>query len=138
MSPESVTQLTARWVRFYTRELPTAIAQRRVREIGADMHDHIAHERSRGKSDGRIALGILSRMIRGLTADVSWRRSQLLRGDAVKSFVAILATALSVAAIGVVAIMYGEADDAPGLMLLGILLIVGAFALGVRTAQRAG
>jgi hypothetical protein len=32
--------------------------------------------------------------------------------------------------------MQGEADDAPGLVLLGILLIVGAFALGVRTAQR--
>jgi hypothetical protein len=32
--------------------------------------------------------------------------------------------------------MFGEADDAPGLVLLGILLIVSACALGVRTAQR--
>ena len=31
---------------------------------------------------------------------------------------------------------FGEADDAPGLVLLGILLIVSACALGVRTAQR--
>jgi hypothetical protein len=30
----------------------------------------------------------------------------------------------------------GEADDAPGLVLLGILLIGSACALGVRTAQR--
>ncbi len=51
-------------------------------------------------------------------------------------FIAILATTLSVAAIGVVAIMHGEADDAPDLVPLGMLLIVGAFALGVRTAQR--
>jgi hypothetical protein len=32
--------------------------------------------------------------------------------------------------------MHGEADDAPGLALLGILLIVGALAVAVRTAQR--
>jgi hypothetical protein len=55
-----------------------------------------------------------------------------------KSSVAILAAALGVAAIGVTAAMHGEADDAPGLALIGILLIVGAFALGVRTAYRAG
>jgi hypothetical protein len=54
----------------------------------------------------------------------------------VKSFVAILAGALAVAAIGVAAIVYGEADDAPGLVLVGILLILGAVALGVWTARR--
>lgn len=48
-----------------------------------------------------------------------------------KSVVAMLATAL-----GIAAIVYGEADDAPGGVLSGILLIVGAFALAVRTAQR--
>jgi hypothetical protein len=55
-----------------------------------------------------------------------------------KSFVAILAAALGVVAIGVTAAMHGEADDAPGLALIGILLIVGAFVLGVRTAYRVG
>lgn len=49
-----------------------------------------------------------------------------------KAFVAILATAV----LGTAAILYGDADDAPGLMLLGILLIVGAFALGLRTARQ--
>ena len=34
--------------------------------------------------------------------------------------------------------MAGEADDAPGLALIGIVLIVGAFALGVTTAYRTG
>ncbi len=53
-----------------------------------------------------------------------------------KSFVAIFAPALAVVAIGVTAAMHGEADDAPGLALLGILLIVGALAVAVRTAQR--
>jgi hypothetical protein len=30
----------------------------------------------------------------------------------------------------------GEADDAPGLVLLGLVLVVGAVAFGVRIAQR--
>ena len=55
-----------------------------------------------------------------------------------KSFAAILAAALAVAAVGVAAILYGGDDDAPGLVLIGILLIVGAFVLGVRTAHRRG
>jgi hypothetical protein len=126
-----------RWVRFYTRELPTPIAQRRVDEIGADLDDHITHERARGTSDRRIALSILSRIARGVTADASWRRRvRPLKGDLMKSFVAILATALGIAATGVALIVYSEADDAPGGVLIGILFIVGALALGVRTAQR--
>jgi hypothetical protein len=47
-----------------------------------------------------------------------------------------LAAALGIAALGVAAAVFGEADDAPGLVLLGILLVVSACALGVRTAQR--
>lgn len=38
--------------------------------------------------------------------------------------------------IGVAAIVLGEADDSPGLQLLGVLLVIGTVALGVRTAQR--
>jgi peptidoglycan/LPS O-acetylase OafA/YrhL len=187
--------LVLRWVRFYTRQLPDAVAERRVEELAADVHDHIAHERGRGTSDRRIALSILSRMARGVPADLAWRqrvrRSEgdfvkpfvailaaalvvaaiafvadspailLLsiaviaadivgmfalglrtaqRGDFVKPFLAILVAALGVAAIGVSAIVVGERGDAPGLMLLGVVLItsvvVGAFAFGMRTAQR--
>jgi hypothetical protein len=73
MTAERMAKLVARWVRFYTRELPTPIAQRRINEIDADLHDHIATERAHGTSDRRIALSILSRMIRGLAADASWR-----------------------------------------------------------------
>ena len=39
-------------------------------------------------------------------------------------------------ALGVGLIRYSEADDAPGGVVLGILLIGGAVALGVRTARR--
>jgi hypothetical protein len=136
MTPERAAGLVARWVRFYTRELPTPIAERRVDEIGADLHDHIAQERARETSDQRLAFSILSRMVRGLIADVTWRRRiRLLKGDLMRSFVAILATALGVA-IGVAAIIYGGADDAPGLVLLGLLLIGGALTFGLSPAMR--
>lgn len=44
---------------------------------------------------------------------------------------ALLATAL-----GVAAIVLGEADDSPGLQGLGVLLVVGTVALGVRRVRR--
>jgi hypothetical protein len=47
-----------------------------------------------------------------------------------------LPAAFGIAAFGVAAAVFGEADDAPGLVLLGILLIASACALGARTAQR--
>ena len=199
MTPEGMAKLVARWVRFYTRGLPTPIAERRVDELDADLHDHIAHERANGIGDRRIALRIASRMVRGLAADAAWRRRQpkvtahrsaleetmkrtfsrpavrvslgvtiilsiplaamLITGEVVWSLadfaaaaafltaigVALelavkragnLATALGIAAVGVAAAVFGEADDAPGLVLLGILLILSACALGMRTAQR--
>ena len=73
MTPERMAELVARWVRFYTRNLPAPIAQRRIDEIDADLHDHIAHERAHGTKDRRIALSIAARMVRGLAADASWR-----------------------------------------------------------------
>lgn len=47
--------------------------------------------------------------------------------------VALVAIGLAVGAAG---IYVGDTDDAPGAALLGILLMVGAVALGVRTARR--
>jgi hypothetical protein len=40
--------------------------------------------------------------------------------------------------IGVAAIVVGEADDAPGLVLFGGLVIVGTLALAARTSRREG
>jgi hypothetical protein len=56
----------------------------------------------------------------------------------VKSFLAIFVPALAVVAVGVTAAMHGEADDAPGLALIGIVLVTGALAVAVRAAQRTG
>jgi hypothetical protein len=201
MTPERMAELVARWVRFYTRDLPEPIAQRRVDEIDADLHDHIAHERANGISDLRIALGIASRMVRGLAADAAWRGRQAkaaaqsstrentmkmnkaLYRSAVRVVIGValiltvplvatlvsdgegwspvdfvaagvflaaigvvielavkrvgnLALAIGIAVVGVLAGVAGEADDAPGLVLLGIVLVVSACALGVRSRTR--
>ena len=53
-----------------------------------------------------------------------------------KSFLVIFAPALVVVAVGVTFAMHGEADDAPGLSGIGILLITGALAGAIRAAQR--
>lgn len=49
-----------------------------------------------------------------------------------------LLLALLAVAIGVAAVVFGEADDSPGLQGLGVLLVIGTVALSVRTAQRSG
>jgi hypothetical protein len=201
MRPERVAELVARWVRNYTRDLPAAIADRRVAEIEADLHDHIEHGRDSGLDDRRIAREIASRMIRGLAADVAWRRRQARRSlrrstkeNTMKTskplsrsvvrvtlgvalilalhalamlvtdqvvwtlsdfvFAGVLLTilgivlelvarragnllfALGIGALGVASAVFGEADDAPGLVLLGILLAASACALAVRRARR--
>ncbi|MEX5720512.1 hypothetical protein [Geodermatophilus maliterrae] len=53
-----------------------------------------------------------------------------------KLFLAVVAI-LAVVVIGVTAVVLGEADDSPGLQGLGVLLVIGAVALGVRTVRRA-
>jgi hypothetical protein len=190
MTPERMAELVARWVRFYTRNLPPPVAQRRIDEIDADLHDHIAHERAHGTKDRRIALSIAARMLRGLAADVSWRGQHgkakhktpsrstigIVLGAAFILLLPLVAMQITdevdwgladfavagvllvgtglllqelatrkagniayqavATAIGVAAIVLGEADDAPGLVLFGGLLIVGTVALAVRTAQR--
>jgi hypothetical protein len=189
MTLERMAELVARWVRLYTRNLPTPVARRRIDEIDADLHDHIAHERAHGTTDRRIALSIAARMVRGLAADASWRRKEVVKMNrtvyrsavrvalmtafvlliplvamqitdevdwGVADFVlaglllggtgallelaarkpANIAYRTAAIAIGVAAIVFGEADDAPGLVLFGGLLIVGTVALAVRTAQR--
>ena len=57
-----------------------------------------------------------------------------------KSSLTNVLLALGLIAIGVgiaiAGIYVGETDDAPGAALMGILLMIGAVVLGVRTVQR--
>ena len=127
--------LVAWWVQRYTRDLPAAAGQRRCDEVSADLHDHTAFERGRGVSDRRIALSILSRMIRGVAADASWRR-RTRRESLMKPLLVV--AAILVVALGVAAVVLGEADDSPGLQGLGVLLVIAAVTLSVRRVRRDG
>lgn len=61
-------------------------------------------------------------------------------GEFLVPFVGLLTAAMAVAALGVAAIVFGERGDAPGLVLIGVVLIscviVGAFSFGARGARR--
>ena len=46
----------------------------------------------------------------------------------------VLAISIAIA-LGAVAVVYGGADDSPGLQLIGVVLILGAAALGVKTVR---
>lgn len=48
----------------------------------------------------------------------------------------LLLVAVLAVAVGVAAVVLGEADDSPGLQGLGVLLVLGAVVLTVRTARR--
>ena len=44
--------------------------------------------------------------------------------------------AILVVGVGAVGIVAGEADDSPGLQLLGVLVVAGAIVLAVRATRR--
>jgi hypothetical protein len=174
VTPEGAARLVRGWVRLYTRGLPRPVARRRIAEIDADLHDHIAHERARGTSERRIARSIAARMLRGIGADVSWRARPARRVLSVTAaillvplvgtlvsdevawtisdfvtaglFLLVAGTLLELAprrrayrtagsALGAVAIALGFADDAPGLVLFGLVLIAAMAALAVRARR---
>ena len=103
------------------------------------------------RSAVRVALGValilsLPLVAMQLTDEVVWSVADFVVVGALLATIGValelavrragnLAAAIGIAALGVAAAVFGEADDAPGLVLLGILLLVSACALGVRTAQ---
>jgi hypothetical protein len=104
------------------------------------------------RSAARVALGVaivLSLPLAGmlLSEDVTWSLADFVLAGVLLTTIGVvlelaarkagnLPAAIAIAAAGVAAAIVGEADDAPGLVLLGILLIASGCALGVRTAQR--
>ena len=104
------------------------------------------------RSAVRVGLGVafvlsLPLVAMLITDDVVWSLADFLVAGVLLATIGVavelavrkagsLAAAIGIAALGVLAALFGEADDAPGLVLLGLLLIASACALGVRTAQR--
>ena len=104
------------------------------------------------RSAVRVALGVafilsLPLVAMLITDDVVWSLADFAAAGVLLAAIGVvlelavgkvgnLATVLGIAVVGVAAAVFGEADDAPGLVLLGTLLIASGCALGVRTAQR--
>lgn len=65
-------RITLRWVSLYTRGLPAVVGDERRREVESDIWEHRAH----AGAGRRVELAVLSRTVRGLPADLSWRRGQ--------------------------------------------------------------
>jgi peptidoglycan/LPS O-acetylase OafA/YrhL len=126
---------------------------RGVRELAAGtLEEAIKTNKTLYRSAVRVALGValilaLPLVAMQITDEVVWSLADFIAAGVLLATIGValelavrrasnLAAALGIAALGVAAAVLGEADDAPGLVLLGILLIVSACALGVRTAQR--
>jgi hypothetical protein len=108
MTPERMARLVRRWVRFYTSDLSASIAERRIDEVDADLHDHIAHERADGTSDRRIAVGIVSRMVRGLVADATWRGRHAKTNAVRRSVVRVALVAASILSLPLAAMQFTD------------------------------
>lgn len=68
-------RLCRQWVRFYTRKLPEAEAQRRRMEIESDLHEHMVDTQLAGVGILRLDAEIFARLLVGVPADLSWRRT---------------------------------------------------------------
>jgi hypothetical protein len=71
------------------------------------------------------------------STSTSTRQPPAVKGHPVKYILPLLAVALGLA-LGVAGIVYGEADDSPGLQLLGVLFVLTAVVFGVRTVRGRG
>jgi hypothetical protein len=116
------------------------------------MEDTMKTSRALYRSAVRVAIGvalILSLPFVGtlISDDVVWSLADFVAAGVLLTVIGValelavkrsgnLATAIGIAALGVAAAILGNADDAPGLVLLGIFLIASACALGVRTAHQ--
>jgi len=61
-------RFTRGWVRMYTRGLPGDAGVTRMAEIDSDLHEH--------RGTGAPAAAIVGRTLRGIPADVMWRREE--------------------------------------------------------------
>jgi hypothetical protein len=104
------------------------------------------------RSAVRIGLGVVTVLAIPLIAmafrsDVAWSPADFLFAGALLTVIGVAvelavrragrpSTSVGIAAAGVGAGIAGQADDAPGLVVLGLLLIVSAGAMAVRTTRR--
>ncbi|SFR71169.1 hypothetical protein SAMN05428970_1132 [Agromyces sp. CF514] len=74
---ERASRATLHWSLRYTGGLDPVVAADRQHEILSDLHEHAAWANEAGISERAVARSIRARMLRGIPADLSWRRTQL-------------------------------------------------------------
>jgi hypothetical protein len=70
-------RLCAWWVRWYTRRLPTDVAEERRAEMASDVWEHVADARRARRNRWAIDVEVIGRVLSGVPADLSWRRGLL-------------------------------------------------------------
>jgi erythromycin esterase-like protein len=76
---EHVAARVIRWTAFYTAGLPAGIRSERLDEVRSDLHEQMVSDPGARKGDRGIARSMRARAIRGMLADVSWRRAEVRR-----------------------------------------------------------
>jgi hypothetical protein len=64
---------TRRWVRLYTARLGSELRDGRRAEIESDLWEHLDDARAINQRDFATQLGVLTRMVTGMPADLVWR-----------------------------------------------------------------
>lgn len=99
MSAATRSALLARlWTGWYTAGLPATIAQQRREEIDSDHAEHILARQLDGWEPGRIAREQRWRLVRGMPADLAWRRDVLrpaFRSNAAARTAVVAVTAMA-------------------------------------------
>lgn len=103
--PHSV-RLVRRWVEVYLTQLDPRVAQERRDEIASDLHEHAAWAQEHGESAGRLGRAVLSRAVRGVASDLSWRR-EVLRAQSASGPVRSLGLVLVAALLASVLAVFG-------------------------------
>jgi hypothetical protein len=76
----TTTAVVRAWTALYTRGLPAPVRDERLAELASDLWEHRA-----ACGEGlRPQLAILSRCLRGMPADLAWRRGHLSAAGAVR------------------------------------------------------
>ncbi len=81
---ERATRATLRWSLRYTGGLDPLVAARRQQEILSDLHEHAAWATEAGISPRALARSLRARMLRGIPADLDWRRAQLTGREGIR------------------------------------------------------
>ncbi|GAA1059903.1 hypothetical protein [Agromyces bracchium] len=106
---ERAARSTLHWTLRYTSGLDPVVAADRQEEILSDLHEQTAWATEAGIGERATARSIRARMLRGIPADLGWRRAQLSGREGIRLSLPRVDGLLlaAVAAIGVVQVAVG-------------------------------